>query len=208
MEHIVSRTEWETAQGLLKHSTKWPEVAKALFYADTAHRAAGQVRKYTGRPYIEHPKAVAALATLTCATPEMVAAALLHDVVEDTGVTEADLREEFSPAVVDLVMELTEPDDDEHWGGWHNRPNRKTRRALEAERRATISPEGQTLTVCDAIANAYDMVDVCPDKDFARVYLSELRDRIGKLEHAHAGMKARALRLLEDSLDRLKEEAA
>ena len=53
---------------------------------------AGQVRKYTGEPYWTHPIAVAHLVKSVPHTPEMVAAALMHDILEDTKATEAEMR--------------------------------------------------------------------------------------------------------------------
>ena len=62
-----------------------PLVIKADTFADLSH--SGQVRKYTGEPYIVHPREVATLVSTVAHTPEMLAAALLHDVVEDTPAT-------------------------------------------------------------------------------------------------------------------------
>lgn len=73
----------------------------ADFIAEHAHR--GQTDK-SGRPYIEHPRAVAA--TLT--DPEDVIVALLHDVLEDTEVTADDLRAEGLPEhLVASVVAIT-----------------------------------------------------------------------------------------------------
>lgn len=67
----------------------------------------GQVRKYTGEPYIEHPMAVAAFTTAAGGSPEAQAAALLHDVIEDCGVTQAQVQAVTSPYVGCLVRALT-----------------------------------------------------------------------------------------------------
>ena len=60
--------------------------SRALAFCMAAHAGVGQVRKYTGEPYAVHPIAVAALvrAYVPDASEEMLIAALLHDVVEDT----------------------------------------------------------------------------------------------------------------------------
>lgn len=60
-------------------------IADAAAFAAQAH--AGQVRKYTGEPYIRHPEAVAKLVQASGGDTAMVAAAWLHDTVEDTAVT-------------------------------------------------------------------------------------------------------------------------
>lgn len=77
-------------------------IEKAAEVACDAHR--GQTDKL-GLPYWRHPYRVA----LTCyaASPEVVAVAWLHDVLEDTKVTEEELREQFPASVVDAVVALT-----------------------------------------------------------------------------------------------------
>jgi (p)ppGpp synthase/HD superfamily hydrolase len=82
-------------------------VADALAQADEAH--AGQVRNGSGgMPYIEHPKAVAGLLAEHGFDDEVLAAALLHDVVEDSETTVAELRERFGEPVADLVAALSD----------------------------------------------------------------------------------------------------
>jgi GTP diphosphokinase / guanosine-3',5'-bis(diphosphate) 3'-diphosphatase len=83
------------------------QVWDAYRYSDQAHK--GQVRK-SGEPYISHPVAVACiLANLHLDVPTLLAA-LLHDVVEDTGVAISELRERFGPQVAKLVEGLTKLD--------------------------------------------------------------------------------------------------
>lgn len=83
------------------------QVYVAYRYAEKAHR--GQIRK-TGEPYITHPVSVACiLAKLHLDIPTLLAA-LLHDVVEDTGVVSAEIGEVFGKQVADLVDGLTKLD--------------------------------------------------------------------------------------------------
>jgi GTP pyrophosphokinase len=86
-------------------------VAEAAALAAQAH--APQRRKIGGEPYVNHVIRVARDAARLGLPPEAVAAALLHDVVEDTPVTLAELRERFPARVVRLVELLTQtwPDD-------------------------------------------------------------------------------------------------
>ena len=79
------------------------EVLRAHALATRAH--AGQLDK-SGEAYIDHPRRVARLAGRSGGTTEQIVAALLHDVVEDTDVTLADL-DEFGAGVVQLVDALT-----------------------------------------------------------------------------------------------------
>lgn len=79
---------------------------KAREFAEKAH--AGQLRKYTGVPYMTHPIRVAErVAELPDATQEMVAAAYLHDVVEDCGVTLQEIEVAFGFEVARIVDGLT-----------------------------------------------------------------------------------------------------
>ena len=76
---------------------------RAIVFAVRAH--AGSERRGKGFPYIVHPmEAVAIVATMT-ADQELLAAAALHDTVEDTGVTVEQLRQEFGSRIADLVAQ-------------------------------------------------------------------------------------------------------
>lgn len=82
-----------------------PLVRRAYAFAAHAHR--GQRRK-DGQAYISHPVRVARLLGAAGYGPEVVAAALLHDVVEDTPATLAEVRQAFGPRVALLVAGVTE----------------------------------------------------------------------------------------------------
>jgi (p)ppGpp synthase/HD superfamily hydrolase len=84
-----------------------PLLEQALRTAALAHR--GQTRKASEIPYITHPCAVAmVLVRAGFQDDELLAAALLHDVVEDTETTLSDLQNQFPPRVCELVAALTE----------------------------------------------------------------------------------------------------
>jgi RelA/SpoT family (p)ppGpp synthetase len=76
------------------------EVERAFHYAKAAHD--GQMRK-TGHPYITHPTAVAHILAGMRMDPQTLMAALLHDVIEDTGVGKKTLAAEFGADVAELV---------------------------------------------------------------------------------------------------------
>jgi hypothetical protein len=78
-------------------------------YAFAARRHAGQFRK-SGDPYITHPFAVAEIAVASGLDGATICAALLHDVIEDTGCEVARLREEFGDEIATLVQTMTELD--------------------------------------------------------------------------------------------------
>jgi (p)ppGpp synthase/HD superfamily hydrolase len=82
-------------------------IRKALEMAERAH--AGQTRNGSGgMAYIHHPVAVAELLAANGFDEETVAAALLHDVVEDSETSIENVRDRFGPRVAELVAELTE----------------------------------------------------------------------------------------------------
>lgn len=107
---LPADTEHSPLTVLLKQYLNQEEIEQvwvAYRYAEKAHR--GQTRK-TGEPYITHPVSVACiLAKLHLDIPTLLAA-LLHDVVEDTGVASAEIGEVFGKQVADLVDGLTKLD--------------------------------------------------------------------------------------------------
>jgi (p)ppGpp synthase/HD superfamily hydrolase len=141
-------------------------VERAKVFAIAAHAAVGQTRKYTGEPYVVHPLEVASLVESVGGTEAMVAAALLHDVLEDTEVTVDLLEEQFGSKVADLVLWLTDisrPEDG----------NRNTRKALDRQHSAAAPAAAQTIKVADLISNTRSIV--AHDPGFAKVYLEEKR---------------------------------
>ena len=83
------------------------QIKKAFQFSDAAHL--GQYR-HSGEPYITHPVAVAELCATWRLDAPSIMAALLHDVIEDTGCTKADLVEKFGTKVAELVEGLTKLD--------------------------------------------------------------------------------------------------
>ena len=90
--------------------SSYPLLGQAYHLANASHE--GQ-RRDAGQPYITHPIAVALILASELGyaqDPEMMAAALLHDSVEDTSFTFQDLRPTFGPAIADLVQAVTKAD--------------------------------------------------------------------------------------------------
>ncbi|MFT4415937.1 HD domain-containing protein [Fredinandcohnia humi] len=83
-------------------------VEKAIMVASKAHD--GQYRKLTNIPYITHPLGVGLLLIRNNARPELVAAGILHDTVEDTEITVEDIREAFGEEIAEIVEGCSEPD--------------------------------------------------------------------------------------------------
>jgi (p)ppGpp synthase/HD superfamily hydrolase len=142
-------------------------IEKARVFATAAHAAAAQLRKYTNEPYIVHPAEVASIVdNVEGATAEMVAAAWLHDVVEDTGVTIETIRAEFGEKVAELVGWLTDVSRPDHG-------NRAARKAVDRAHTALASAEAQTIKLADLISNCTSIVE--HDENFAKTYLEEKR---------------------------------
>jgi (p)ppGpp synthase/HD superfamily hydrolase len=159
-------------------------VEEAFAFAFLKHK--DQLRKYTNEPYIVHPIAVADLVRTINARDEMVAAALLHDVLEDTDATPDELRALFGDEVTNLVIDLTDVFVDTELHG-----NRKIRKAKEAERLAGVSADAQTIKVADMIDNTKTIV--AHDPGFARVYLREKAALFKVLTKAHPALLAMAM---------------
>lgn len=136
-----------------------------------ARRAHGsQMRKFTLEPYIEHPKRVAAIVRTVPHTQEMICAAYLHDVVEDTPVEIGEIKKRFGEKTAELVRELT----DEFMKVNYPHLNRRARKDREVERQAGMSPEAKTIKLADIIDNTPDIVK--NDPGFGRKYLREMEN--------------------------------
>lgn len=83
------------------------QIKKAFQFADAAHL--GQYR-HSGEPYISHPVSVAELCATWRLDAQSIMAALLHDVIEDSGCTQTDLVNQFGAKVAELVEGLTKLD--------------------------------------------------------------------------------------------------
>lgn len=121
-----------------------PLVRAALEQARSDH--AGQVRNGSGgMPYLEHPVQVAALLDEHRYADEVLAAALLHDVVEDSETTLDELREKFGGEVAGLVGAMT---DDESIDDY------RERKAEHRERLAAAPGEAMAIYGADKLTNS------------------------------------------------------
>lgn len=137
---------------------------RALQFAALAHE--GQKRKYTGEPYINHPIAVAELVRGAGGTPAMIAAAYLHDVVEDCGVSQSDVSIEFGFDVSALVYYLTD-------ASIGMTGNRKARKEIDRAKLAKAPPAAKTIKLADLIDNTKTIAD--RDPKFWEIYREEKR---------------------------------
>jgi hypothetical protein len=88
-------------------------LSKAIQFATRAHR--NQLRKGTDLPYIVHPFAVGMILSQFRFSEPVIAAGLLHDTLEDTGVTEQALAGEFGAEIATIVAACSEPDKSLPW---------------------------------------------------------------------------------------------
>ena len=160
-------------------------VERARVFATAAHAACGQLRKYTYEPYIVHPAEVVSIVSTVPHTEAMLAAAWLHDVVEDTGVTLETVRAEFGEEVADLVGWLTDVSRPEQG-------NRATRKAIDRAHTAMAPAAAQTVKLADLISNTRSIME--HDETFARTYLAEKKLLLEVMTKGDATLMALARR--------------
>lgn len=161
-----------------------PHVRRADQFAEKAH--AGQYRK--GKPgapkvpYIEHPRAVMRILHDEADVTDDVAltAALLHDTMEDCGVSHQNLVAEFGHDVADLVQELTNPAD---YG-----PGGKA--AWQSAHAKTMSARAAMVKTADKTANLRDLVASPPDwpAERKRKYFEDARAVVQAMGKPHPAL--------------------
>jgi hypothetical protein len=117
----------------------------AFFVARSAH--AGQTRGGHGRPYLDHPVQVAELLREEGCPEPTIAAGLLHDVVEDSGLTVGDVVESFGVEVGELVAALTENPEIADW---------EQRKVALRDEAAKGGPQAAAIYAADKLANLHD----------------------------------------------------
>jgi len=130
---------------------------RAIVFAVEAHR--NTERRGKGFPYIVHPmEAVEIVATITN-DQELLAAAILHDTIEDTDVTYEQLKREFGDRIADIVYaesdRFVEGVSEEN--SWHARKQAAITRLAEAPHDAKVVAMGDKLSNMRAIARDYKM---------------------------------------------------
>jgi (p)ppGpp synthase/HD superfamily hydrolase len=164
-----------------------PLIQKAYKYALVAH--GDQKRKFTGKPYMTHPVKVATLLQFFFDDPKVIAAALLHDVLEDTSTTYVNLLVAFNKELADLVSEVT--DVSGRWDG-----NRKARKEIDNHHLSKGSPEAQSIKLADIFHNLHDVVRNNPS--FAYQYFSEKKETFDVLVNGHPLLRLMVKALLDD----------
>lgn len=167
-------------------------ILDAAAFAIEAH--GDQKRKYTGEPYVMHCFEVARLVATRTTDETMIAAALLHDTVEDTDTSRDDIENRFGARVADLV----------HWLSDLSTPscgNRATRKAIDRAHIAAAPPDAKTIKLADLISNTRSIAE--HDPGFARVYLHEKEMLLGVLKTGDREMLILARETLRVARERL-----
>jgi guanosine-3',5'-bis(diphosphate) 3'-pyrophosphohydrolase len=174
-------------------------IERVKMFADEAH--GDQMRRYAKERYIVHPIRVMEIVREYSQEIPLLAAALLHDVLEDTPTTADQLRS-FLDSVMNkdladrtflLVEELT----DVYVKSAYPKMNRRTRRTREAERLAEVSADAHTVKYADIIDNVQDIPSV--ESDFALTYIRESKQLLSHMPHGNPKLYSRALAVIDDS---------
>lgn len=165
-------------------------VADAAVFARERH--AGQVRKYTDVPYSSHLGEVAGLVAASVhARPALIAAAWLHDSLEDTAMTQEELEAMFGREVSRLVAgvsDVSRPEDGV----------RAVRKAIDRAHVAQGCALVHSLKLADVISNCSSVAFF--DPVFARVYLAEKRALLEVLDRGDDFLKTMARETVEQAM--------
>lgn len=179
-------------------------LAKITDFGDAAHGE--QLRKYAPDRYMVHPKRV--MERLRSYTDDItiLAAALLHDVIEDTPVTAPEIKDfllnhmshEQAERTVNLVVELS----DVYVKADYPHLNRRTRKSRELDRLIKTSADSQTIKYSDILDNALEIAD--QDPSFANVYLNEVSLILRKLDKGNQDLREDAIAVVEQGLNKIR----
>lgn len=130
-------------------------VDKAIVFATQAHH--GTERRGKGYPYIIHPLEAMAIVATISNDPELLAATVLHDTIEDTTATYEDIQKKFGTRVADLVVTETDIKNapDGRKLSWQERKQRDMDNLRMASREVKIIAIGDKLSNMRAIARDY-----------------------------------------------------
>lgn len=193
---------------------------QAAVFAQACHGRINQKRRYTGEDYFIHPESVARTVADLNNTQEVVAAAFLHDVVEDvptpvlrkiaqeryaTAVLsdfiinssecgrEASLlilEELFGKTITSLVEQVTDVSELEEG-------NRAFRKNKDKNHLALATPEGQTIKLADLLDNTYLIIEHAKHP-FVLLYMKEKRDLLEVLKDGDPTLYSRAQKVVTD----------
>lgn len=154
-------------------------IAEAEAFATWAHAQAGNTRKFVGGPYICHPAEVAEFVSRFTDDPVAIAAAWLHDVIEETGRTKGELVDLFGAEVGETVWWLSDDPSIKHLP-------RAQRLEVNVVRLADAPDRVHLVKAGDIWSNARNIAELNPR--FARIYLPEKARVMSVLTRAPADL--------------------
>jgi len=164
-------------------------ILSAARYAAEKH--AGQKRKgAAGEPYVNHVIEVAHLVSTATDDVNVIVAALLHDVIEDTDVTAEEMSKHFGQDVTDLVVEMT---DDKLLP-------KKERKRLQIEQAPHMSVRAQMIKLADKISNLQSILSSPPanwDYERKRQYFEWGKQVVDALSSPNPFLKAEFNRIYQ-----------
>ena len=174
-------------------------------FAVQAHN--GQQRKYSPEPFIAHPVRVMEMCSLFNTELPVLAAALLHDVLEDTDVDQNELKqflqtvmnENEAQQTEELVVELTDVYSKRCYPTW----NRNKRKQIEADRIEKTSAKAQTVKYADIIDNCKGIVE--QDPEFANRFLRECSALLKRMPNGNPDLYWQATHTVNACLASLSE---
>ncbi|WP_207421261.1 HD domain-containing protein [Desertivirga brevis] len=169
-------------------------------FAEKAHGE--QTRKYSAEGYVFHLVRVMEMCREHSQKLPVLAAALLHDVLEDTPVKKEEIRTFLSGLLekneveytLKLVIELTDIYIKKDYPKW----NRRKRKAREAERIEKTSADAQTVKYADIIDNCREVIE--KDPQFAAVFLRECKNLLAKITKGNRTLYNQAVKTVNDRL--------
>lgn len=179
--------------GLSEHKEA---ISKAYKVAEAAHAG---VTRQEGSPYIHHPARVCAMLIKEADVkdPDILCAALLHDVVEDTPMTVADIKAQFGVRTSDFVEWLTKPDSSKF-------PSKEACNRYQAERLSRAPREVRLVKVADRLDNVGDL-HLLPNNGKMEKYLRDTRENYLPLAQATSEVLFRKLDTRVAQLERLAQ---
>lgn len=163
---------------------------KSTVFAHKLHDAANQVRKFTGKPYWSHTDAVRETVESVTSNKVTIAAADVHDILEDIGrnarLAKSDpvladagsfenLVIQFGLETAFIVFELSNEFDKAKYPGL----GRKERKLLETMRLSFVSPVAKLVKLADIISNTADIRESGADPMYVKMYLEEKQAMVG-----------------------------
>lgn len=171
-------------------------IEKAKKFSIQAHNSIGHKRKYSDEPYHRHCARVAQLVASVTTDESIIAAAWLHDVIEDVAPKNANygakkIEALFGKHILQLILEVSDiskPSDG----------NRAKRKAIDHAHLVQASPEGKTIKLADLIDNLIDITQ--HDANFAKIFRKEMLLILPYLESGNPILFERLKQLLAEGV--------